>query len=157
MKRKFWILSLFIFLTGCSMIETNHSQNIVDNNDSDLENSEIVKHQKNSDDFGLSGETKEIDKDSYLSNLFEKLSSYGDEIYNSKKDYTTYSKRNGAYFISLTDLKKDFNYDISMFKDEKDNLCDVDNSGILFDDDRKLGIEYLDDENPISVIIIGCQ
>jgi len=157
MRKKFLILILFILLTGCSITKNNSSQNIVDNEVNDSENNEIIEQQKNSYDFGLSGEKIEISEDSYLNILFEKLSSYGNEIYMNKKEYTTYAMRNGAYFVSLIDLKNDFNYDISMFKDEKGNLCDVDNSGILFDDDRKLGIDYLDGENPITVILIGCQ
>ena len=157
MKRKILIFGLFILLTGCNTIENRQNQNIVDNKVNDLENNEIVEQQKNSNDFGLSDEKIELDEDSYLNKLFEKLMSYGNEIYANKKDYTTYSKRNGAYFVSLKDLKNDFNYDISMFRDDKGKLCDVDNSGILFDDDRKLGIDYLDNSNPISAIIIGCQ
>ena len=77
--------------------------------------------------------------------------------YQAHYKYRYYQKRNEVYFLSLNDLKNDFGYDISMFKNEDGTLCDVDNSGIFFDDEKKLRIDYPNGSNPISVIIIGCE
>ena len=87
--------------------------------------------------------------------IVEKLLEYGNEIYD-KKGYATYSKRKGAYFVSLSDMEKDFNYDISMFVDSKGNYCDVDATGVYFDVDKKMQKEYADGLNPIIVATNGC-
>lgn len=153
MKKILILLVMCVVLTGCSLFGKDNN---VDNQENDLDKTDI-QEQENSSDFGLSDEKVEIDKNSYLNSLFGKLTTYANEIYNNGGNYKKYSKRNEAYFVTLNDLKNDFNYDISMFKDEEGKACDINNSGIFFDDDKKLGIEYPDESNPISVIIVGCQ
>ncbi len=103
----------------------------------------------------LSKERIELADDSSEAKQFDTLLEYGNAIYNDGK-YSTYEKKNGAYFITLKQLQSDFNYDISSFKGSDGTLCDTEMSGIYFDVDHTIGVEYQSDKNPIAPILIGC-
>lgn len=107
------------------------------------------------DDFNIifSQDDSGIEKDSVMYNLFAKLSQYGKEIYNNGS-YIDYSKKNGAYFASLESLKD--KYDVSGFVGEDGTACDTKKSGIYFDPDKKLGLNY-EERDPITPILIGCS
>ena len=70
------------------------------------------------------------------------------------KSYINYSKKNGAYFASLESLKD--KYDVSGFVGEDGTTCDTKKSGIYFDPDKKLGLNY-EERDPITPILIGCS
>lgn len=146
--KKIYILGILLItlfsLTGCSFLEKNKNSNKTDN----------VTESENGSDVTLSEE--DSDENPYISNLFTVLSNYGYEIYD-KQQYSSYSKENDMYFISLNQLKKDFSYEISSFKGEDGTVCDKNKSGIYFDIDNTLGIEYSEDFKPIFPMLIGCS
>ena len=102
--------------------------------------------------IGCTKEYAELTSDSHTDELFAKLNEYGDSIYVAKA-YTKYKKKNGVYFASLEDLKGE--YDVSIFVGNDGTVCNQTDSGIYFDIDKKLGINY-GTRNPISVVLIGC-
>ena len=104
----------------------------------------------------LTQENVTVEKDSSKEKQFTTLDEYGNKIY-EEKSYQTYPKKNGAFFISLNQLKKDFGYDVSMFIGEDGTVCDKDLSGIYFDEEGTLGITYQEGANPISPILVGCS
>lgn len=87
--------------------------------------------------------------------LFNILSSWGKIIY-EKGDYQNFSKKSNMYFISLNDLNKKYSYDISQFKDDKGNICDVNSSGIYFDSENTLQISRESDMLPIVPSLVKC-
>ena len=103
----------------------------------------------------FSNEIVEIATNPALKNSFDILNTYGKKIYDEKL-YTSYSKKDDMYFISLADLNKIYGYDISVFKDEKGNVCDVEESGIYFDIDNHLKLENTEYFDPIIPDLIGC-
>ena len=154
----FIIVVICIMFTGCNnnkLEKPIDNLNGVNNDQNDIVVEDDNSQKKHSGDFVLSEEKVQLEEDSHKEKMFEKLILYGSEIYEDKK-YEGYPKRNEAYFISLKDLKNDFNYDISMFKNNDDE-CDIDNSGIFFDIDNKLGIKYEEGMEPVIPIIIGCE
>ncbi len=100
-------------------------------------------------------ETNVIDLESYMGKLYTTLFEYANEIYD-KKGYVNYPKRHNMYFISLNDLKKDYNYDISMFKGPDGKVCDVNESGISYDIDNYMHANYNDTYRPIFTELLGC-
>lgn len=127
----------------------------ISDSNSNAENDNKVNN-LDSDTSNAPKESGILRDDSYAFKLYNKLASYGKEVYDSKK-YEKYDKRNNAYFISLKQLNEDFNYDISMFKDEKGTLCDVEQSGIFFDVDYKSGVSFADNADPILASLVGCE
>ncbi len=103
----------------------------------------------------FSGQSVEISKSSPMFELFDMLSIYTKKYYDDKT-YLSYSKKNDMYFISLADLNKLYGFDISVFKDEKGNVCDIEESGVYFDPDNHLNLEYTSDFDPIIPSLIGC-
>lgn len=133
------LLAVSIFSTACSQNENKDTPN---KNESSQEEKELIFTEEKSD----------IVDGSHMYELFDKLASYGREIYKNE-EYIKYSKKDGAYFISLKELSK--KYDVSMFKGEDGTVCDQQNSGIYFD------TEHVIDENsgkePIIPILISCE
>lgn len=139
--KKFLVIILLVLslcVTGCG--SNNDKPKTPSNSDDDFN---IIFSQ---DDSG-------IGKDSVMYNLFAKLSQYGKEIYDNGS-YINYSKKNGAYFASLESLKD--KYDVSGFVGEDGTACDTKKSGIYFDPDKKLGLNY-EDRDPVTPILIGCS
>ena len=140
--KKFLVIILLVLslcVTGCGF---NKDKQKTSSNNSD-------------DDFNIifSQDDSGIEKDSVMYNLFAKLSQYGKEIYDNGS-YINYSKKNGAYFASLESLKD--KYDVSGFVGEDGTACDTKKSGIYFDPDKKLGLNY-EERDPITPILIGCS
>ena len=106
-------------------------------------------------DIKFSQDSEYIEKDSVEGKLLSSLRNIGIEIYNGQK-FTTYEKKNGAYFISLKQLSSDFGYDISEFKGKDGTVCDKELTGIYFDTEKQMGVE-LGDNPPVIPILIGCS
>lgn len=92
-------------------------------------------------------EKTKLDENSKLAKMFNKLSEYGKEIYDTK-EYKNYKLKNDMYFISLNELSS--KYDISMFVGEDGTVCDKTNSGIYFK-------TALEEEIPYFANLIGCS
>ena len=151
---------LLIILVVCSLFgvfekkEDNKTNNTINENVN--ENNNIIDDTTNDiiDDNTEPHEDIELPKDSYMGKLFSKLDLKGEELYNSQ-EYLKYSKDDGIYFISLKELSEKYNYDISQYKSEDGTICDIENSGILFDTKNKTHIKKKDDK-PFAPILSGC-
>ena len=89
------LLTVSIFSTACSQNENKDTPN---KNESSQEEKELIFTEEKSD----------IVDGSHMYELFDKLASYGREIYKNE-EYIKYSKKDGAYFISLKELSKKCN------------------------------------------------
>lgn len=89
--------------------------------------------------------SKSEKSDSKKESFEDYLSHCGMNIYQDNQ-YLNYITNDSRYFISLNILRKDFQCDISDYKDEW-NYCDLDRSGIYIS---------LNDIFPISVALNGC-
>ena len=140
------VLAFVCIGIGCFFfLKDKSSANNGDNEEPIVSNE---KHGKKLDDGMV------ITSDTDIGMLFDVLFKYAAEIYD-KKGYSKYSKVDGMYFISLNQLSKDFKYDISMFHEEN-KLCDRDLSGVSFDIDNTLNIEYSSSMKPILPKLVGC-
>lgn len=100
-------------------------------------------------------ETEKIELDKSTNELFKELYNYGVQVFDSK-EYKRFDKKNNIYFISLYELNKKYDYDISNFKGSDGTVCDIDNSGIFFDIDHKIPTNNDKDVKPVIPILIGC-
>ena len=150
MKKTFLILFACLLLIGC-----NKKTDVINN-----EANEVVNESESLDENGrikMKVGDDDIDVSDYTAKLTEALLNKGVEIY-MQKSYSTYSKRNGAYFISLSELEKGYNFDISIFKGQDGTVCDIDNSGIFIDVDYKIiDKEKMKNAPPVIPTLIGCS
>lgn len=155
MKKKLLIILaiLCLVITGCGqkVSKPNSDQNNNDNNTNNSNNSN--SNNENIFDIELSKDQVETETDYYTDNLYTKLTEYGESIYR-EKEYTKYAKRNDVYFASLEEIKDE--YDVSIFVGKDGTVCNQTNSGIYFDVDKKLGVDY-GVRDPITVVLIGCS
>lgn len=152
MKRKNILIILVVF---CFFLIGVVVYLKINDNNSNTKNDDTVNNSTNKSS-DIEKETTVLTKDTNAFELYSKLAGYGKEIYDSKK-YEKYDKVDDAYFISLKSLKEDFDYDISMFKDEEGTLCDEEKSGIFFDVDHKSGVSFADGVDPILTTLVGCE
>jgi len=134
------VIFLFLFLTGCSSSKSSKKVNTVDD------------HSKEASEQEGATVTEDFDRDQ----LYSFLSKYGVDIFKNKQ-YENYPKKNGMFFISLKQLQEDFSIDISIYKGSDGTFCDVNQSGIFFDLDNVLNLEYNDNFMPILPTLIGCS
>ena len=147
MKRVFYILVVIIscfLLVGCTQKDTKKNS------------SNETKTEEKDSDKEFSKEEAVLDENSKEVKLLNELSKYGLELYQSKK-YTDYSKKNSMYFISLTELNSKYSYDISDFVGEDGTVCDKEESGIYFDPDNVMKLEYTEDFPPVLPMLVGCS
>ena len=174
MKKSILILIIFMLLIGCNKRneEINQDKNITIEENKTFEENKTKEEEKpvviimKNETIEMKNETIVKDnkvefsgkeeKKSSNSAMLELLHKKGTEIYKNKS-YTKYEKRNEAYFISLKKLKSDFNYDISSFKGDDGTFCDIENSGIYFDVDNKMGVGFTGDTPPVIPMLIGCS
>ena len=103
----------------------------------------------------ISGEEQDKNASKDKLDLLGSLRKKGEEIYKAKQ-YTKYSERNGAYFISLEELEKDFKFDISPYKGSDGTACDKENSGLFFDVDGVMDTNRDKETPPIIPMLIAC-
>lgn len=161
MKKIILILAICLLLVGCNKKNkpvTTPAQNETNTTVKTNDNSTVELEENNTDIIGvtLSDKKIKIEESTGMPNLFDKLVKQGRELYKNKS-YTNFEKRNEAYFISLKKLKSDFNYDISSFKGDDGTFCDIENSGIYFDVDNKMGVGFTGDTPPVIPMLIGCS
>ena len=83
-----------------------------------------------------------------------KLYDFGVKMYTSK-EYTKYPKVDGKYFISLTKMVSDYNFDdTKMIGPITKKVCDHEKTGVYFDIDNVEKVEYK--EYPI-LIAVYCE
>lgn len=83
--------------------------------------------------------------------ISKQLYSYAVEIYKNET-YESFDKVDGKYYVSIKELKEEYNYDTSMFvNDVSKNECDQDKTGIYIDIDNVEQVEYK--EYPIMISI----
>ena len=137
LKLSIIVFLLFFIISGCSLFEKteiNEEKNTNDNIEN-VENDETDENQ-------LTPNNVELPNDSHMGILFSKLDLKGEELYDSK-EYLKFSKNNDIYFISI-------------YKGEDGTICDIEESGILFDIENKIrAVKKLD--KPIVSILIGCS
>lgn len=150
MKKILLIIFVCILLIGC-----NKKTDVIEN-----DKNEVVNESETLDENGrikMKVGDDDIEVSDYTAKLTENLLNKGVEIY-MQNNYSTYSKRNGAYFISLEELEEDFNYDISIFKGHDGTICDTNNSGIFIDADYKIiDKEKMKNAPPVIPTLIGCE
>ena len=80
-----------------------------------------------------------------------KLYDFGIKMYTSK-EYTKYPKVDGKYFISLTKMVSDYNFDdTKMIVPITKKVCDHEKTGVYFDIDNVEKVEYK--EYPILIAV----
>lgn len=80
-----------------------------------------------------------------------KLYDFGVKMYTSK-EYTKYPKVDGKYFISLTKMVSDYNFDdTKMIGPITKKVCDHEKTGVYFDIDNVEKVEYK--EYPILITV----
>lgn len=80
-----------------------------------------------------------------------KLYDFGVKMYTSK-EYTKYPKVDGKYFISLTKMVSDYNFDdTKMIGPITKKVCDHEKTGVFFDIDNVEKVEYK--EYPILIAV----
>lgn len=80
-----------------------------------------------------------------------KLYDFGVKMYISK-EYTKYPKVDGKYFISLTKMVSDYNFDdTKMIGPITKKVCDHEKTGVYFDIDNVEKVEYK--EYPILIAV----
>ena len=120
-KKLLAILLVVTLLFGCGKKEEP-----VDNNTKE----EANKTQEENKTANLNDEELKEIKDLY-DTLYKKLYAEGKEI-SGKVIIDKYKEDENGYFVSLEQLRDDFNYDISEFKSEDGTVCDIQLSGIAF-------------------------
>ena len=94
---------------------------------------------------------------SYEKELSDKLIAIGEDIYNNREyKIDLYLSDNGAYFITMEQLRDSFQYDISTFVGEDGTACDYHLSGIFIDPDHKMNVEYIKYNVPVVPVFAGC-
>ncbi len=94
---------------------------------------------------------------SYEKELSDKLIAIGEDIYNNREyKIDLYLSDNGAYFITMEQLRDSFQYDISTFVGEDGIACDYHLSGIFIDPDHKMNVEYIKYNVPVVPVFAGC-
>ena len=139
------IVSCFL-LTGCGKEKENDKKK-----ESKEETVEVPK-----ESVSFSDEKVEISEGSATDKMYRVLYGYGKAIYEAKA-YEKYNKKNDMYFVSLQQLKDNFAYDISSFKGDDGTVCDVADSGIYFDIDNVMNLEYKDDFIPVLPSLVKCS
>ena len=80
-----------------------------------------------------------------------KLYDFGVKMYTSK-EYTKYPKVDGKYFITLTKMVSDYNFDdTKMIGPITKKVCDHEKTGVYFDIDNVEKVEYK--EYPILIAV----
>lgn len=121
------------------------------NNNSDIN----IDINANSNQTSTEKENKIIlDDNTNYGKLVSTLLQYSRELYD-KKEYVNYSKKDGMYFISLKELNEIYNYDISIYKNAKGDICNINESGITFDIQRTKVTDLK--VYPTMVTLIGCN
>ena len=90
-----------------------------------------------------------VEKTKYIDDLEANLIEVGNTIYETGK-FKEYSQKKGAYFISLKELRDNFNIDISIYKGEDNTKCDENISGLYFSLSES-------NEKNIFAQLIGCS
>lgn len=80
--------------------------------------------------------------------LREKLVSWASEMNQNNNHDKCVERENNQCFISLTSLKENYGYDISLFIDKRAN-CSVETSGIYFDTRDE-------SDSPFGIYLSGC-
>ena len=94
---------------------------------------------------------------SYEKEFSDKLIAIGEDIYNNREyKIDLYLSDNGAYFITMEQLRDSFQYDISTFVGEDGTACDYHLSGIFIDPDHKMNVEYIKYNVPVVPVFAGC-
>lgn len=140
MKKTILILVTLILLCGCTL-----NTKITKEEQKDVKEEQKEKKEEQKDAV--------IDEKSQMGQIFTKLNSYGNELYENKKYLEYYNKEDNTYFISLNELKE-LNYDVSNFKNENGDECDMELSGIEFDIEEKNDMKY--NGAPIVSVLTGC-
>ena len=139
------IICSCLLLTGCG--STNKEKSKPKNDIIEIPEDEGVT---------FTDEKIEIPEGSQLEKMYSVLSEYGKTIYNNKA-YENFDKKNDMYFISLQQLNTDFSYDISGFKGEDGTICDIKESGIYFDINHVMKLEYNEDFLPVLPSLVKCS
>ena len=149
-KKVIYIISILVIVLIIGILIYNYVQSNTKKIDNTTNNAYDI-------DIYFSDEKIKIDKDSQLDKMYSKLNEYGEEIY-KMKEYINYNKRNDVYFISLSDMNKMYEYDISMFVGEDGTVCDTDLSGIYFDTEHKINNNQQGDMGtPLILTLIKCS
>lgn len=149
------ILLSFIFV-GCAKKTDTITNNTNKNQGINETNSTVENYEEKEVNVTLSSDEFKLNDNSKEKKLMDKLQTLGEKIYKDKQ-YEKYEKKNDIYFISLNDLHKDFNLDISDFKGSDGTTCDRANSGIFFDVDNKMNIKFKENAQPVIPLLIGCN
>lgn len=96
--------------------------------------------------------TKYVEPDVFTKlDINRKLYDFGVKMYTSK-EYTKYPKVDGKYFISLTKMVSDYNFDdTKMIGPITKKVCDHEKTGVYFDIDNVEKVEYK--EYPILIAV----
>lgn len=151
MKNRIIILMIVMIMFSFGLIGIGLKMYFFDTTN-DKSKNEKNSNEKIQDKF--SNEKMEMN-DRNIINLLNQLNQFADTIYQSK-GYEKYPKKDKMYFISLKQLNEDFDFDISNFVDEKGNTCDIEQSGVYFDTDDILKIDFRSAYYPIVPTLIGC-
>ena len=148
-KKLLVLLLVVTLLFGC-----DKKENPVEN-DTPQETNTTQKNETNENETGKNindEDLKEV-KELYF-NLYKKLFAEGNEIY-SRVRVDKYKTSDNNYFVSLSQLRDDFDYDISEFKSEDGTVCDTELSGLTFIFDSGIKNDKGDDVFYTSVLT-GC-
>ena len=151
MKKLLLILISCLLLVGCGKEEPKQPSNETNK----TTEKETVKEKEYDMNITISGEEQDKEASKTKTELLGTLRKKGEEIYKAKQ-YTKYNKRNGAYFISLAELEKDFKYDISSYKGSDGTECDKENSGLFFDVDSVMDTNRDKETPPVIPMLIAC-
>ncbi len=89
--------------------------------------------------------------------LQSNLIDIGEDIYKNKEYMIDlYLSQNGAYFITVNQLRDNFSYDVSSIVAEDGTACDLEFSGIFIDPNGKMEGPYQRDGVPVIPVIEGC-
>ena len=153
-KKLIKLILLVIIIIGLSACSNNK---VIDDDveKDNTNNNNLIGEEDTTSDLNIefSNVEVELEEDSKLKQMFNKLNEYGKEIYD-RKEYVNYKIENSMYFASLNDLAA--KYDVSMFVGEDGTVCDKDNSGIYFNIDKNVNSKNLNKLNIIPVLI-GCS
>ena len=151
MKKTLMILLLFLcffMITGCAFQKEKTEQK---------ESEKQQEQQKQTEEKEpFSGEVINHGEQSHTNDMLNTLFGYGKELFDNKS-YEKYQKKDGLPFISLKELNDIYGYDISMFVGDDGTICNKEESGIYFDPENTMNIQY--SENPVLVIpcLVGCS
>ena len=135
------IISILLVLTSLIIMFTS------DKNDKDNSNNNLVPNNNENKDK----DQKEDKTDNIVpyekEELYNIVSEWAIELYGNN-NYDKCVMKDDICFLSLESLEKDYNKDISKFKDERGE-CLLDISGINFN--------MNDDKTPFSLVLEGCK